>query len=87
MKEIVLTKKVILVTGAAGFIGSYLVRRLFHDEKEITIIGLDNMNNYYDVRLKEHRLVEIEKTVAAQGQTWVFIKGDIADKTTVDRLF
>lgn len=87
MKEIVLTKKVILVTGAAGFIGSYLVRRLFHDEKEITIIGLDNMNNYYDVRLKEHRLVEIEKTVATQGQTWVFIKGDIADKTAVDRLF
>ena len=84
---IILTKKVILVTGAAGFIGSFLVRRLFHDEKEITIIGIDNLNDYYDVRLKEHRLAEIEKVATAQHQSWVFIKGDIADKTTVNSIF
>ena len=50
----------ILVTGAAGFIGANLVKRLFHELTESTIVGLDNLNNYYDVSLKEYRLRELE---------------------------
>ena len=61
MQKIELDNKVILVTGAAGFIGSNLVKRLFKDVKGATIIGIDNMNDYYDVSLKEYRLNEIEK--------------------------
>ena len=54
-----LHKKTILVTGAAGFIGSNLVKRLYDDVKDVTVIGIDNMNDYYDVRLKEARLAEL----------------------------
>lgn len=54
-----LHKKTILVTGAAGFIGSNLVKRLYDNVKNVTVIGIDNMNNYYDVRLKEARLAEL----------------------------
>ncbi len=60
MQKVELDNKVILVTGAAGFIGSNLVKRLFKDVKDATIIGIDNMNDYYDVSLKEYRLKELE---------------------------
>ena len=56
MSKIELKGKTILVTGAAGFIGSNLVKRLYNDVKDVTVIGIDNMNDYYDVRLKEARL-------------------------------
>lgn len=59
MSCIDLHKKTILVTGAAGFIGSNLVKRLYDDVKDVTVIGIDNMNDYYDVRLKESRLAEL----------------------------
>jgi nucleoside-diphosphate-sugar epimerase len=60
MEKIILDNKVIFVTGAAGFIGSNLVKRLFKDVKGTTIVGIDNMNDYYDVALKEYRLKELE---------------------------
>ena len=86
METINLNGKTILVTGAAGFIGSNLVKRLFKDLDNATIVGIDNMNDYYDVSLKEWRLKEIDSLVP-EGVKYVFIKGDIASKETVDSLF
>lgn len=82
--------KSIFVTGAAGFIGAHLVTRLFKDQKGATIVGLDNMNDYYDVSLKEYRLSRIKaenEERKANGNTWVFVKGSIADRELVRRLF
>ena len=86
MEKINLENKASLVTGAAGFIGSNLVMRLFRDLKSATIVGIDNMNAYYEVSLKEYRLAELAKSVPS-GITWKFVKGDIADKAVIDRLF
>ena len=86
MEKIDLNNKTIFVTGAAGFIGSNLVKRLFKDVKGATIIGIDNMNDYYDVALKEYRLNELN-AMAPEGITWKFVKGDIADKQTIDDIF
>lgn len=86
MEKIDLKSKTIFVTGAAGFIGSNLVKRLFKDAKDATIVGIDNMNDYYDVALKEFRLNELNASVP-QGTTWKFIKGDIADKVMIDSIF
>lgn len=83
-----LHNKTILVTGAVGFIGANLVTKLLGDLDGITVIGLDSVNDYYDVSLKEYRLAEIEKrALAAPTNRWAFIKGSIADKTLVDRVF
>ena len=86
--------KNILVTGSAGFIGANLVLRLLEDQKEGTIIGLDNLNDYYDPSLKEYRLKQIEEKYAQLSQQsspatlhYQFIKGDISDKTLVNSLF
>lgn len=95
MQKIDLNGKTILVTGAAGFVGSNLVKRLFKDVKDATIIGIDNMNDYYDVSLKEWRLKEL-KTLSNSpclggesglGGSFNFIKGDIADRATIDDIF
>lgn len=86
--KIELTNKTILVTGSAGFIGSNLVLELLKTQSPLTIIGIDNMNDYYDVSIKEWRLSEIDKCVAKHPESsYTFIKGDIADKTTIDNLF
>jgi len=88
MEKIDLNNKTILVTGAAGFIGSNLVKRLFQDLKGATIVGVDNMNAYYDVSLKEYRLQELEKMNSQDpSNSWSFTKGDIADKEMIDKLF
>ena len=83
-----LKNKTILVTGAAGFIGSNLVMELLRTVNPIHIVGLDNMNDYYDVSIKEYRLSEIKKLAGEyQNSTWTFVKGNIADKALVDKLF
>lgn len=87
MQNINLTGKTILVTGSAGFIGSNLVLELLKSESKATIIGLDNVNDYYDVSIKEWRLSEIEKAAAESSCSYHFIKGDLADRAVIDRLF
>lgn len=75
--------KTVLVTGAAGFIGSNLVKRLFHDVKDIRVVGLDSITDYYDVNIKYERLKEIDTL----GGDWRFVKANLADKTSIDQLF
>lgn len=88
MEKHFLEKKKILVTGAAGFIGANLVLQLLKTVDEVNIVGLDNMNAYYDVAIKEWRLSEIDKAAALHPESsWTFIKGSIADKTLVDEVF
>ena len=74
--------KTILVTGVAGFIGANLVKRLFADVEKVTVIGIDNMNDYYDVRLKDARLAELSERPA-----FIFVKGSIADKELITEIF
>ena len=72
----------VLITGASGFIGSNLAKRILTDEPDTRVIGLDNMNDYYDVRIKEARLKELEAF-----PNYVFVKGNLADKSLVFDLF
>lgn len=85
--NISLTNKTILITGAAGFIGANLVLALLSDNLHANIIGVDNMNDYYDVSIKEYRLSLIENKVCSSDSTWIFIKGSIADKSLVESIF
>lgn len=78
--------KTILVTGSAGFIGANLVKRLFKDMKEGTIVGIDNLNSYYDPSLKEYRLQELDKAKTA-GINYHFVKGNIADRELINKMF
>lgn len=82
MANVNLENKTVLLTGVAGFIGSNLAKRLFSDIDGVKIIGIDNMNDYYDIRLKEHRLEEI-----SSESNFTFIKGSIADKELINKLF
>ena len=83
-----LDNKTILITGAAGFIGSNLVKRLLADVSNVKIIGIDNINDYYDVSIKEYRLKEIETLAAEKSDSqWIFIKENIANKAVIDEIF
>ncbi len=83
-----LTNKTILVTGAAGFIGANLVTELLNTVEPVTIVGLDNMNDYYDVSIKEYRLEELNKLAATKPDSqWIFVKGNLADRSLIDDLF
>ena len=83
-----LGNRTILVTGSAGFIGSNLVMELIRTVPGVHIVGLDNMNDYYDVSIKEYRIREIEKLAAEHTDcTWEFVKGNIANRVLVDELF
>ncbi len=88
MPKIKLQNKVVLITGTAGFIGANLVTELLKTQSPLHIIGIDNVNDYYDVSIKEYRLAEIEK-VATQypDSKWTFIKGNIADKALIEDVF
>ncbi|WP_293837901.1 NAD-dependent epimerase/dehydratase family protein [uncultured Phascolarctobacterium sp.] len=78
----------ILVTGAAGFIGSNLVLELLRSLSPVKIIGLDNVNDYYDVSIKEYRLQQLDKCSAEHADSeWIFIKGNLADKALIDKIF
>ena len=79
--------KTILVTGAAGFIGANLCLELLKSEESYKIVGLDNMNDYYDVSIKEFRLEEIRKQAEKSNSEWFFIKGNIADKELINSVF
>ena len=87
-QNVKLDGQTILITGAAGFIGSNLVMELLQNVAAVKIIGIDNMNDYYDVSIKEYRLKRIEELVANQPESdWIFIKGNIADRSLIDTLF
>lgn len=83
-----LENKSILITGAAGFIGANLVTELLRGTAAVTIVGLDSMNDYYDVFIKEYRLTEIEKLARkAPNSRWHFVKGNLADRALLEQLF
>lgn len=81
-ENVILTGKVILVTGAAGFIGSNLVKQLYKETADITVIGIDNMNDYYDVELKKSRLKELE-----YFESFIFVQASISDKAILQEIF
>lgn len=86
--KIKLINRTILITGSSGFIGANLVQSLIKQGVPMTVIGLDNVNDYYDVSLKEYRLHQIEELARTNPQiNWRFVRGSIADKALVDSLF
>ena len=86
-KPINLNNRSILITGAAGFIGAALTQRILKECTGTKVVGLDNLNDYYDVKLKEERLKTNEKAQASGKCSYAFIKGSIADKTLVEQVF
>lgn len=86
-KNVELKNKTVLVTGAAGFIGSNLVLELLKSEEAVNIIGIDNLNDYYDVSLKEYRLEQAAACAKQVSGNFTFVKGNIADRTVLDGIF
>ena len=86
-KNIQLTNKIILITGAAGFIGANLAKELLKTNNQLKIIGIDNLNDYYDVSLKEVRLQQIQSISTEKSKDFIFIKGDISDPQIVKQIF
>ena len=87
-KKIEINNKTIFITGTAGFIGCNLVLELLKTCSSVRIIGIDNVNAYYDVNIKEYRLKEIEKEAALHTDSeWIFVRGNIADKAVIDDIF
>lgn len=87
-KRRILQNKTIFVTGAAGFIGASLVLQLLETASPVNIVAIDNLNDYYDVSIKDWRLRQIEKAAAKHPESvWTFVKGDIADRDTIDSIF
>lgn len=82
-KNVNLEFKTILVTGAVGFIGSYLCKRLLQEVQGVRIIGVDSITDYYDVNIKNNRLKELDKL----GGDWIFIRNSISDKSVIDEIF
>ena len=88
MERIELKHKTIFITGAAGFIGSNLVLKLLETVSDVKIVGIDNLNDYYDVSIKDWRLAQIEAATAKHPESsWTFVKGDIADRDAIDGIF
>lgn len=88
MKKVELNNKTILITGVAGFIGANLVLELLATQSPINIIGIDNLNDYYSVNIKNYRLSQIEKSIEKHPESiWTFIKGSIADKIVINAVF
>ena len=88
MNNIQLQNRTVLITGSAGFIGASLVRALLKNFSPIMVVGIDNMNDYYDVSIKEWRLKKLEEEASSRpGSVYRFVKGDIADRDTVERIF
>lgn len=83
----IFTQKTILITGAAGFIGANLVKKLLKDYDAKTIVGIDSVNDYYDVSLKEYRLQELDILAQTSDTEWVFLRGNIADKKMIEDVF
>ena len=88
MDRIDLKNKTVLITGAAGFIGANLVLKLMDTVSPVKIVGIDNLNDYYDVSIKDWRLARIEACARQHPEsTWTFVKGDIAEKSAIDAIF
>ncbi len=86
-KNVDLNNTVILVTGAAGFVGANLVMSLLSEAEGTQIIGIDSVNDYYDVALKDYRLQQIDAMSKGNKNTWIFKKGNLADKAFIDDIF
>ena len=86
-KNVILNGKAVIVTGAAGFIGCNLCKKLLKDYNCSELVGLDSITDYYDVNIKHERLKEIEALATSTGKKWTFIKANLADKAAIDSLF